>query len=222
MSDHYHSHIFTLPDHDGWAFESRLYHDSDLGPPWEERETAGRVRELHAPRYRSGHSHTTGKRPGERILDWTDCRGFAYDWAGAVAEFRLEECMTGPDAVAAANAEFARLRGWLRGDWHWCGAEVRVIKCPPRFKRCLDDQDDLARSCWGIESTAADYLVEVAKELAEDAVSAAKKAVLAYEEAHPACPCCGQRSPLAGRAGLGEQVEDTGDDVQDNREGDAE
>lgn len=67
-------------------------------------------------------------------------------------------------AAKAARADFERLRAWCNDDWQWCGVIVTASR----------EGIDLGRaSLWGIESDAGAYLVEVANELAGEAIAEA-------------------------------------------------
>jgi hypothetical protein len=158
-----------------------IHHDQDMGAPWKEHDGHGKVREV---------SHDWGnlpKRPGERLL-WSE-RGWAllYDWAGACQTAREEGwrpkfCPPGATrrqlAALAVQEDFNHLRGWANDSWIWVGVEVNVFS-----KQGIQLTKDWAHAIWGIESTAGEYLTEVAEELAVDALAAAKERVEAlYQE----------------------------------------
>ncbi|MEY4907996.1 MAG: hypothetical protein RL260_1714 [Pseudomonadota bacterium] len=194
---HYHEEALHLPDHPGWVFRVRHYVDDVHGYPWGEMTMLGEVREVRANRY-SYHNHATGKRPGERVLDWTNSAGWAYDWLGAVKEARRHGA-SGPDAVKAANHEFEYLRRYLTGQWHWMGVAVTATKCPPELDAVRAKLDEFDHALWGCESDAHDYTKEVAEELACDLVRSAKAA----RAASKACPHCGAVSNPAGWCHVG-------------------
>lgn len=68
-------------------------------------------------------------------------------------------------AAAAAEADFARLKAWCEDDWYYVGVIVTASR---------EGIELGSASLWGIESDAEDYLVEVANELAEQAVEEAQ------------------------------------------------
>jgi hypothetical protein len=201
---HYDHEVFTHPMHEGWVLEYKLSRDDDADAPWERGGLLGEVRVVRANRY-SYHNHAAGKRPGERVLDWTNSAGWAYDWRGAVATAR-KHGSTGPDAVRQANWEFDYLRRWLTGQWFYCDVAVRIISCPPQYKACLDDQDEYSYVIGGVESDATDSIKEAAKELGDDAIRVTKEQTAAaamVEASKRACPHCGAVSNPVGWCHVG-------------------
>lgn len=158
---------------DGFKLALSLVPDHVHGAPWDEEDGHGAVR-----RERTGSNwrnrNGIAKAPGELVL-WQD-RGEAliYDYAGAVKLAFAEGwgCMA-PNAgdsakqraARAAMDDFKRLKNWCNNEWHYVGAVVTASR----------DGIELGNaSLWGIESDAGDYLLEVANELAPEALEQAR------------------------------------------------
>lgn len=167
--------------------------DSDMGPPWEEHDGHGIIREV---------SRREEKRPGERLFgsDERHARLYAYDIALTTLRARLDGWNTGAEyraalaaklgrvptarqiAAEAVEGDFERMRAWTRDEWEWIG--ICLVEMPR--DRTSDDYVtgdfvadavtsghgpyNVRASLWGIESdSGADYLDEVARELVHDA-----------------------------------------------------
>jgi hypothetical protein len=78
----------------------------------------------------------------------------------------------GQRAVRAVEADFAYLKAWCDDEWTWCGVAVTVSMAG------VDLTDEYDHALWGIECNVPgsdnSYLVEVANELLDDALDAAK------------------------------------------------
>jgi hypothetical protein len=157
--------IFTHPDHPGLRFRVHIEQDADGDAPWEREDGHGHVRD----RYHG--SERPNKQPGERILH--DDRGtyWFYDWQGACALARKDGWNTQPyDAPnrieRAVQADFDRLRRWLRNDWCYVGVCVEALG---RDKDAPPATSKYAHALWGVESDCDEYITEVAMELADEA-----------------------------------------------------
>ena len=152
----------TTFTHNGNQYRMTIEQDEfTTGAPW--GEDAG-----HGP-VRSVRRHTwmvrTSKSPGERILHNDGRTLWLYDWQAACKLARKDGWNAAPyDAPnrieRAVQADFDRMRGFLSGDWTWCGVVVQQ----------LDDEGEPVGdtdALWSIESDAGDYLMEVAHELAD-------------------------------------------------------
>jgi len=158
--------------HDGHRFEMRIEHDEGMGAPWEEHDGHGPVRCVFSP-YASPN-----KRPGERLLHRDSADYWLYDWQAACRLARRDgwnaHPFDAPNRVErAVQADFDRLRGWLRGDWYRIGVCVREVADDHRAR---DDSSWYEHALWGIESDSPDYHKEVAHELAEDILYPRRKA----------------------------------------------
>lgn len=150
----------------GQRFRAVMYHDDDTGAPWEDHDGHGPVSEWT----------TRDKRAGELVLNEDRRSKRFYDFAEACAIARRDgwgvtppEGMTYEEhkatmtprqyAALAARANFERLRGWCKDEWHWCGLEVVSV----------DDDDEPtsdAATLWALESDDGAYLMDTARELA--------------------------------------------------------
>ena len=151
--DSYHSEIIKF---NGRDFKVSLYYDNDMGAPWVEDDGHGAIREIRPP---------SEKRPGEIIVN--DGRGnyWAYNFQDAIKTAKADGwccAKTGPEIVEAVQADMDYLRGWLRGDWHYCGISVQL----------LDSEGEpiggeFDHALWGVESNG-DCWLDAAAELAEE------------------------------------------------------
>lgn len=154
---------------DGFSLRARIEHDGDTGAPWEEHDGHGPVSDWTR----------RDKLPGELLLDENGYHGpYAkkrfYDFAEACRIARRDGWNAAPydvpgetprqRAAKAARADFERLRAWCDDGWNWCGVVVTASRAGIELGTA---------SLWGIESDAGDYLLEVANELAEQALAEA-------------------------------------------------
>jgi hypothetical protein len=135
---------------DGLRFQVTTEPDSCSEAPWVEGCTLGAVRMI---------GHKSDKLPGEMIFAMTRSGArYAYDFAGAVKEARSEG-LSGPNAVKAAYGEMAWFRGYVEDDWYY------VVVCV----ELLTIHDEPTGECeylGSVESSSADYILEVARQLA--------------------------------------------------------
>lgn len=157
--------------HAGRTFLASLYHDDDGTAPWDREDGHGPV---------SQWRQRDSKAPGEVIIS-EDRRSVRFYDLQAAQRIALRDQWGAPEAWRTAFAakhgraptarecaaesvrmDFERLRAWCRDDWHYCGVAVQL---------CDDEGeatgDQFEHALWGIESDSADYLREVAAELAE-------------------------------------------------------
>lgn len=142
-------------EHEGATFVADIVYDDTAEMPWDREEGHAPVRYAQVP-YGSRRPH---KEPGERILhtDGRDC--WLYDWQGGCRLARRDGWRASADDPSiehAVQADFDRLRGFLRGDWHYVGIVVSLKSAPERFTASL----------YGIESDATEYIDETMRELA--------------------------------------------------------
>lgn len=151
-------------ERDGFTLRARIEHDSDTGAPWEEHDGHGPVSDWTR----------RDKLPGELLLCYDGRQKRFYDFAEAcriarrdgwnAAPYQVEGETPRQRAARAALADFEHLRGWCNDSWNWCGVVVTAERAGVELGRA---------SLWGIESDAGAYLVEVANELAAEAVAEA-------------------------------------------------
>lgn len=150
-------------EHCGIKFVVHVKADDRNEAPWENEDGHGPVRVLC-------HALDGNKRPGERVL-WQDGRTrWLYDWQAAIATAKQDgwdaepigQGTPGERAARAVQADFDRLRAWLRGDWWYVGVCVRRA------------DDNTPNALWGIESDSPEYHAEVARELADEIAESMK------------------------------------------------
>lgn len=164
-------------EHDGNRFRFTTEHDDSMGAPWEEHDGHGPVSEsrYHMP----GMGSKPPKRAGERLLYWDHGHYRTYDFAEAVKIARRdgwgtnnvpEGASKGQIAAQAVEEDFQNLKAWCNDGWYWLGVIVTLVD---------DDGETItgaSASLWGIESTAGDYLDEVAHDLAGEVLGNLKRA----------------------------------------------
>jgi hypothetical protein len=143
-----------------YTMTARIEADDQNDPPWETECGHGSVSEWT----------TRAKQPGERVLVSDGRMHRLYDFAEAVRIAKRDRWDTEPfrqgtkgqRAARAAEADFNRLRRWCEDDWCYVGVVISVSE----DGKVIDRH---AASLWGIESDADEYLLEVARDLAEEA-----------------------------------------------------
>lgn len=143
-----------------YEMTARIEHDDVSDAPWEREDGHGPVTEWT----------TTAKAPGQRVLCCDGKSRLLYDFAEAVRIARKDrwdappygEGTRGQRAARAAEADFQRLRDWCNGQWHYVGVVISVTSDG-------EEIDTNAASLWGIESDCREYLLEIARELADEA-----------------------------------------------------
>jgi hypothetical protein len=158
---------------DGFTAIATVYRDDDATPPWEDEDGHGPVSEWTR----------RAKRPGERVL--IEDRGSRryYDFEGAVEMAKREEWdappyqtgTKGERAVRAVERDFALLKAWCEDKWFYCGIVLTVRKGGVQII------DECGPALWRIEANAPgsdnSYLSEVANELLDEAIDAAREAI---------------------------------------------
>lgn len=155
---------------DGFTLRARIEHDGDTGAPWEEHDGHGPVSDWRRRDYAGRYD----KRPGELLLCDDGRNARFYDFAEACRIAHRDGWNAKPydvpgetprqRAAKAARADFERLRAWCNDGWNWCGVVVTASRAGVELGTA---------SLWGIESDAGAYLVEVANELADEALAEA-------------------------------------------------
>lgn len=165
---------------DGFTCIARLEHDQDAGAPWENAEGHGSVSEWT----------TRDKLPGERVLSEDRRSKRFYDFAEAIKTAkrdgwgckggRLEGETVGQYAARAVEEDFKFLQSWCRDDWHYVGVIVEVSR----------EEVELGQaSLWCVEcnvpGTDNGYLLEVANELLDEAMTEAKATLVKLAKVTP-------------------------------------
>lgn len=150
---------------DGFTINARLVRDDDHKAPWEEFDNYGPVSDWTR----------RAKLPSERILCQDRESRRYYDVAGAMDRAKRDGWdappygtgTKGEQAARAVEDDFKRLKAWCDNEWCYVGVVLSVSRNGVTL-------DDHAASLWGIESDCQDYLLDVANELADEALEAAK------------------------------------------------
>jgi hypothetical protein len=161
----------------GQTYKAEIAIDDTMGAPWDEHCGHGPVSEWT----------TRTKAPGERILCADRGSYRYYNIAEATKTAKHDgwdaapytKCTKGQKAARAVEADFKNLRLWATGEWWWVGVIV-TQQCS-----CCDAFTGPSRSLWGIESTAGNYLAEVALELVEEIQTEAAIPTVETAEAQP-------------------------------------
>lgn len=149
---------------DGLTFLMRVLRDEDMGEPWKEHDGHGEVSKWT----------TRDKRPGERVLASDRGSKRYYDFAAAVQIAKRDGWGIAPEkakgltkaqiAVAAAEADFDRMKAWCDDEWWWVGVEIKLLDVNGHIVILSADTRD---SLWGIESDSPEYHKTVALEMAK-------------------------------------------------------
>ena len=157
---------------DGFRIVARVHSDDCGLVPWEEDSFHGPVSDWT----------TRDKRAGEMVLSENRGSRLYYDFAEACRialrdEWGVEGMIGTRRQIAAeaARRDFEYLRAWCNDEWYYCGIVMEVY----RGGVCIDDH---AASLWGIECNFPavqpnGYLMEVANELLNEAVTAGHAAL---------------------------------------------
>ena len=155
----------------GVAFTVAKYYDEQHAPPWEEYDGHGVVTDYLFVADADLVDPRSDFRP---ISRWDGNRRRYYDWGKSLDRARVEEWGLGDEQRAkladrlkreptadevleeAVRLDYEYLKGWCFDEWHYCGIVVTLAGT------------DIERSSWGIESNAAAYHNEVARELAQE------------------------------------------------------
>lgn len=156
-------------EHAGKTFLAEIYADEHADAPWERSDYHGVV---------SGWD-TRSKLPGELILSEDGRSRRFYDVQETMKKARAEawglsepalaklceslgrQATRGEILAASVRADFEFLRGWCNDEWYYVGVCVRATDADGT---AIDEP--FANALWGIESGNADYIREVAIELA--------------------------------------------------------
>ena len=147
--------------HDGLTFTFRIERDGDHGAPWDEEDGHGPVSDWTRRDKIPGEMTLCEDRGSRRFYDFAEAVRIAKRDGWNAPPYDVPGETKGQRAHRAAMADFDRLRRWCSDDWCYVGVIVS----------CDDLPDEPAASLWGIESDAADYLREVAEELAEELIA---------------------------------------------------
>lgn len=145
---------------DNQEFRVTIEPDQFSEYPWTWSDGHGQVRKSNN-RHAEGYSD---KSPGERPLNQAGRNEyqFYYDWSGAMRKAKAEGWNTTPydapnPALRAVQADFNRLRDFLRDEWCYMTVIVTAID---------EDGNEIASDCLGM--VESDYADNQADEMARD------------------------------------------------------
>jgi hypothetical protein len=158
----------------GFTLTARVYADDDSTPPWDRADGHGPVSDWRV----AGYNNHPPKAPGERPLSRDGRAARFYDFAEAVriaqrdgwgvTGGRLPGETARQYAARAVEADFQFLRGWCNDQWSYVGVAVVASRAG------VDLTGEYECALWGIESCAGAWVSEVANELAQEAMKAAR------------------------------------------------
>lgn len=163
--------------HDGKEFRAFIEHDADAGAPWECEEGYVQVSEWTRRDKRPSEVIVNRDRGSYRFVCLRDAHARARaQGCGLVSEdmqtltHKLGRVPTAREITArVVQLDIERMRAWCADEWCYVGVCVSLLGS--------DGQpvgDKYAAACWGIESDCDDYIKEVARDLAGEALSAAR------------------------------------------------
>lgn len=148
-------------DHKDHTFLVRIARDAFPLAPWIEYDGHGTVSDWT----------TRSKRPGERVLSKDNRYVRYYDVQGTMSVALRDGWGAGPDvpgetrrqkAARAVEANFEYLRAWCNDEWEYVCVDVHLV----------DDEeepiDGRTASLCGVESNCAEYIGEIAVQLADE------------------------------------------------------
>ena len=156
-------------DHAGKMFLAEIYTDGDMGAPWENSDCHGIASDWETRSKLPGEWVLSGGRRARRFYDAQETmkKARADGWGlsdpalAKLCESLGRQATRGEIRAAAVRADFEFLRGWCNGEWHYVGVCVQALD---------DDGEAIGEpfdhALWGVESFDADYVREVAAELA--------------------------------------------------------
>jgi len=152
-------------EHKGVTFTFQTERDDGHGEPWKESDGHGVVSGWDFRDAIRGEWVLARDRGYKRFYNWFETMAIAkrdgwglHDDEIAKLAVKLKRTPTKRDIrKEAVRRDFNFLRGWCSDEWNYVGVTVSA--------RGVEDQ-----SLWGIESNAGDYLMEVARDLADEAL----------------------------------------------------
>lgn len=187
-------------EYKGYTIRVNVFHDEDMGPPWEEHDGHGIVSdwinreyleslqessadfwELCSDRqsvryYDAGETFKIAKRDGWGLGD----NGKAELKARLGAKRLSRKQIT----LESVRRDFENLQAWCNDEWHWEGYQTEILK-PDGTK--LDVDHD---SCWGYDSSdGSNYMVGEAQGNAESAIDRHIEATAKEQSESHLCAC---------------------------------
>lgn len=158
-------------DYAGKTFRAEIYADEDAGAPWEQSDGHGEVSDWETRSKQPGELILCEDRRSRRFYDVqetmkkarAECWGLSESALTKLCEKLGRSATRGEIIAAAVRADFEFLRGWCDNEWQYVGVCVSATD---------DDGDAIGapfeNALWGVETHNADYIREVASELASE------------------------------------------------------
>lgn len=159
-------------ENDGWTFTATVHHDDTMGAPWKEHDGHGEVSDWTRRDKAPGELVLSSDRDSKRFYDFASACALALRDGWGSPPYDVEGETPKQKAARAARHDFEVLRAWCNDEWFWCGIVVTVSR---------DDIELGSASLWGTEAnypgSRNEYLLEVANEIADEALAEAQAAV---------------------------------------------
>ena len=164
-------------EHDGKQFRAFIERDDDSGTPWDREDGHVDASEWERRNKRPSEVIINDDRGSRRFACMRDAMakathegwGLSDEHMQTLSE-KLKRKPTKREVTAeAVRLDIERMRAWCNNEWEYVGVCV-----------CLLDSDGeaignkYAAACWGIESDSDDYLREIARDMAADALCEAQ------------------------------------------------
>lgn len=148
-------------EHNGAAYRVEYHYDEDMGAPWEEHDGHGIVSDWTSRSKRAGEVSIAEDRGSHRFYDVAATTELAKRDGWGLSPEEAAGLTPGQVTARAVQRDLEFCRGWLNDEWHWMGVVVFPLTVDG------DELKSKTQALWGLESTAGDYLDEVAQELIE-------------------------------------------------------
>lgn len=164
-------------EHECKQFRAFIKYDDDAGAPWEREDGHVDVTEWVSRDKRPSEVIINDDRGSHRFVCMRDAMakatregwGLSDEPMQTLSE-KLNRKPTKREVTAeAVRLDVERMRAWCNDEWYYVGVCV-----------CLLDSEGsptgnkYAAACWGIESDSDDYLLEIARDMAADALREAQ------------------------------------------------
>lgn len=171
----------------GIRFVATIHVDEDYGPPWKENDGHGPVSDWEHRDKRAGELILNEDRGSKRFYDYQEACRIALKDGWGTEGGPLEGESKRAYAARAAMADYERLRRWCNDDWRYVGVSVQAF-LDTDDGETIELTDEYCHACWGIESDAGEYLIEIANEELDSCMDEALDALA--DMGLPALPDC--------------------------------
>lgn len=163
--------------HNGKQFRAFVEYDPDASAPWDREDGHVPVSDWVRRDKRPSEVIINSDRGAYRFVCLREAHALAraQGWSLACADMqalcdKLNREPTKLEVISrAVQLDIERMRAWCADDWCYVGVCVSLLGANGQ-----PVGDKYAAACWGIESDCDDYIKEVARDMAWDALSAAR------------------------------------------------